>query len=472
MSPEASRGIADLFAVFAGTLVAVIGLSEPASLFCAWRAGTRASRFAAVGSNAVAVVSAGCALAVTANAGFAVFASHAAAAAMVAADMGIDASGTAFGQFAALDFANAVFAFFAIAAGIEASTAVFVVVHDIGADAVAHEVGGITGIGIGFFGDIGANAVGTSLGVAANDAAAAAVLGIRGDIHAGIPAVCHGFAAFHRGFGVCTTAFDTDLVVGTWNAAVAAGFGIADDIDTDAVADHFGFFGTDEFAGAIDAAQAFITDVAASTAVGSIILKIGASAPTCRLGSIFAGHSRIGTRAIGTNLSGRTGRIAVATMLNIRFEIVACVAASGFICRGALLDAVSGFAGIAFVTNIAAGTAVGTVGQGMHTCIPANDVAFGDFAGFGIGFTLCIAVIDANAVFTFFIGFAGDAAVAAVFGIVDDIGANTVAAAHGIGRTAAAAAASFFFVAAQARAADFFGIFAEIFAQSCRFTPV
>lgn len=84
-------------AVFASALFAVIGLSEPAVLCCAWRAGTRASRFTAVESNAVAVVSAGCALAITANAGFAVFAGHAAAAAMVAAVMGIDASGTAFG---------------------------------------------------------------------------------------------------------------------------------------------------------------------------------------------------------------------------------------------------------------------------------------------------------------------------------------------------------------------------------------
>jgi hypothetical protein len=386
--------------------------------------------------------------------------------------MGIDASSTAFGQFAALDFANAVFAFFAIAAGIEASTAVFVVVHDIGADAVAHEVGSITGIGIGFFNDVGANAVGTSLGVAANDAAAAAVLGIRCDIHAGIPAVCHGFAAFHRGFGVCTTAFDTDLVVGTWDAAVAAGFGIADDIDTDSVADHFGVFGAYEFAGAIDAAQAFITGDAASTAVSRIILKIGASAPTCRLGSIFAGYGGICTCAVGTNLVGWTDIAACAAILNIGVEIVACVAASGFICRGALLDAFSGFAGIAFVTNIAAGTAVGTVGQGVDACIPANDVAFGDFAGFGIGFTLCIAVIDAFGVFTFFVGFAGDAAIAAVFGIVDDIGANTVAAAHGISRTAAAAAASVFFVAAQIGSAGFFGIFAEIFAQCCRFAPV
>lgn len=310
------------------------------------------------------------------------------------------------------------------------------------------------------------------MGVAANDAAAAAVLGIRGDIHTDIPAVCHGFAAFHRCFRVCTTAFDTDLIVGTWDAAVAAGFGIADDIDTNSVADHFGVFGADELAGAIDAAQTFVTDDAASTAVCRIILKIGASAPTYRLGSIFAGHCRIGTCAIGTNLSKKTGRIAAATMLNINVEIVACVAASGFIGGGTLFDAFSGFAGIAFVTNIAAGTAVGTVGQGVDALIPANDIAFGDFAGFWIGFTLCIAVIDAFGVFTFFVGFAGDAAIAAVFGIVDDISANTVAAAHGIGRTASVAAASFFFVAAQAGTADFFGIFAEIFAQSCRFASV
>lgn len=76
----------------------------------------------------------------------------------------------------------------------------------------------------------------------------------------------------------------------TLNGAVTACFWVIDDIDANAVTDHFGFFGAHEFACAVDAAQAVVASIAAGAAVGCVTLEIDATAPAQGLSGIFAGH--------------------------------------------------------------------------------------------------------------------------------------------------------------------------------------
>lgn len=163
---------------------------------------------------------------------------------------------------------------------------------------------------------------------------------------------------------------------------------------------------------------------------------------------------------------------ACTAVVHIMDDVDADISASQFTGIWALFDAFAAVAGISVVASIAAGTAVGAVGQSMDAFSPANDIALGDCVGFGIGFTCGIAVIDANAVLAYFCGLTRLAAFAAVLGIIEDIGTNAIAAAQGIGWTAAIAAAGFFEVAADIGSACFFRCFAEVFTKDCRFAAV